>query len=218
MTTYSQIQTDLDKWLIRDDIAADASALASITNIAQADINRQVRTVAQEAHTVLSLTGRSIVAPTLFMEVKYMQLDDAANPSAGTLEYKSPELLRRHNSYQTARRTSYYTIEGDGSNDVQFTFAPEGNATTPPQIALGYYTRFATLVDGTDTNWLLANHYDIYLYAYLRAGAEFIQEDLLEERFAAKFNAALASLHKSEQRKRQRFGNMVSFGNPRGVV
>jgi len=218
MTTYAQIKTDVDKWLIRDDIAADTNAFDSITNIAQADINRRIRTVAQEAHTVLSLTGRSIAAPALFMEVKYMQLDDAASPSAGTLEYKAPEMLRRDNTYQNAARTSFYTIEGDGSNAVQFTFAPEGNATTPPQIALGYYTRFATLVADVDTNWLLANHYDIYLYAYLRAGAEFIQEDILEERFAAKFEAMVASLHKSEQRKRQRFGSMVAYGNPRGVV
>jgi len=218
MTTYSQIQTDLDKWLIRDDISSDANALASITNIAQAAINREVRTVAQEAHTVLSLIGRSVAAPALFMEVKYMQLDDASSPSAGTLEYKAPEMLRRDNTYQNASRTTFYTIEGDGSNAVQFTFAPAGNASTPPQIALGYYTRFATLVDGADTNWLLANHYDVYLYAYLRAGAEFIQEDVLEERFAAKFTAMVAALHKSEQRKRQRFGSMVAYGNPRGVV
>jgi len=81
MTTLAQLKTDVDAWLIRDDLAVDASFISMLL-LAEANINRDTRTVNQEAHATLSLTSASIATPALFREVRYIYLESASSPSA----------------------------------------------------------------------------------------------------------------------------------------
>ena len=57
------------------------------------------------------------------------------------------------------------------------------------------------------------------LYAALRASAEYIQEDMLEDRYAGKYDRAIEKMVKHENRKRSAGAvPKQAYGNPRMIV
>lgn len=219
MSTFGQLKTDVDAWLARDDVAVSGSDFPSITLIAEAYIAADVRTVVQETNDTLSVTGRSVDVPADFLELRWLYQDTTFQRE---VEYMTPEALRASPQWngQTGGFTMFYTIEGDGlANQEQFTFAPEGSATTPPQLPIGYWARFPALVNDPDTNWLIQNYYPVYLYAMLRASGEYLQEEALEDRYAAKYDDWVFNrLPKAENRKRARGNTLQTYGNPRSII
>ena len=219
MTTRAQLVTDVDEWLARDDVAA-GSNFDSILRIADAEIGRVVRTLIQELYVQLTFTGQTEPLPTNFLEFRSEPtLADAADPQAGKLVYMPPDVIRGDPAFQVANRGSFYSVIGDRSADnFLMLLAPPGSVTTPTLVDVQYIARFASLVNPSDTNWLLTNHYDVYLYATLRAAAEYLQEDALEDRYLIKFERANAQLAKMDNRRRIRMGTMVARGSPRAIV
>lgn len=219
MTTLATLQASVDAWLIRDDVAVTGTDWPVILLLAEAQIAREVRCGVQEKQTTLNFTGRSAVLPSNFLEVRNPFIDDATR----RMDYMTPEAIRRSDAWQNGRVGSFYTIEGEASGTppddrMQVTIAGPASVASPLSMTVNYYARFDPLVDGGDTNWLLTNHFDVYLYATLRAAAEYIQEDVLEDRFSAKFIGAVESLNIHENRKR--FGAMPKHASnsPRTVV
>ncbi len=98
------------------------------------------------------------------------------------------------------------------------TIAGPASATDTLDVEVRYWKRYAALTGGTDTNWLLANHFDVYLYGTARACAELIQEWELETKYAENYRTAVDKLARSENRKR--YGSMPkqASGSPRTAV
>ena len=109
-------------------------------------------------------------------------------------------------------------MTGTGDDRVAVIIASGASASSPLSVDVNYYRRFPALTNPTDTNWLIQNHYDVYLYAALRASCEYIQEDVLEDRYASKYERAIEKLQKHENRKRYTAAPKQAYGNPRGVV
>ena len=219
MTTLAQLKTSVDAWLARDDVAVSGSDFPQILLIAESNIARDVRCIVQEASTTLSFTGREVDLPADFLEVRNPFIDD----NIRKFEYKTPQALREARSWNDGRQGAFYTLEGSpdvsGSDDrVKMVIASEASASSPLDVDVNYYRRFPALVNDTDTNWLIQNHFDIYLYATLRASAEYIQEDTLEDRYQGKYDLAIERQQKHENRKRYTAVPKQSYGNPRGVV
>jgi len=219
MTTLAQLKTSVDAWLARDDVAVSGSDFPQILLIAESNIARDVRCVVQEATTTLTFTGRSADLPADFLEVRNPFIDD----NIRKFEYKTPQAIRESSGWDNGRVGAFYTLEGSpdvsGSDDrVKMVLAAAATASDPLDVEINYYRRFPALVNDTDTNWLLTNHYDIYLYATLRASAEYIQEDVLEDRYQAKYDNAIERQQKFENRKRYTAAPKQAYANPRGVV
>ena len=80
MTTLSQLQTSVDSWLARDDVAVSGSDWPQILLLAESDIARDVRCAVQETTTTLNFTGRSVDLPVQ---------DTAGYPRGGELEQRA---------------------------------------------------------------------------------------------------------------------------------
>lgn len=220
MTTLSQLKTSVDSWLARDDVAVSGTDFPEILLIAESDIARDFRFAVQEAQTTLNITGRSIDLPSDFLEPRNPFIDD----NVRKIEYMTPQAIRESRAWEDGRAGAFYTLEGNNASPLtasatfQVTIAGPGSVSTPVDLVINYWARFPALVNDPDTNWILVNHYDIYLYATLRAACEYIQEDVLEDRYAAKYERVIEKQNKHENRKR--FGAMPkqAYGNPRGVV
>jgi hypothetical protein len=98
------------------------------------------------------------------------------------------------------------------------TIAGPASVASPLTVEVNYNARFTALTADPDTNWLLANHFDVYLYATLRAACEFIQETTLEDRYGAKYDRSSSRQNRLEQRKRTGLMPKQAYGNPRTVV
>ena len=219
MSTLAQLKTSVDAWLARDDVAVSGTDFPQILLIAESNIARDVRCIVQEASTTITFTSREADLPADFLEVRNPFVDD----NVRKFEYKTPQAIREASSWESGRQSAFYTLEGSpdvsGSDDrVKMVLAASPTASSPTDVEINYYRRFPALVNDTDTNWLLQNHYDIYLYATLRAAAEYIQEDTLEDRYQAKYELAIEKQQKHENRKRYTAVPKQAYANPRGVV
>ena len=222
MTTRLRLQQAVDAWLARDDIAVSGSDFDVILLIAESMIATEVRCVVNELATTLTFTDRSQDLPQNYNGLR--NIFNAAAP-ADKIEYMTPEAIRQSAAWVNGRVGSFYTIEGGTQTEdderVQITIAGPASVAAPLNLEVLYHARFAALDNDGDDNWLLRNHFNVYLYATLRAAAEYAeagQNEMLEDRYQAKFDAAVEALNKNENRKR--FGAMPKHasGSPRAVV
>jgi hypothetical protein len=136
----------------------------------------------------------------------------------------TPKAIRQSNAWAAGRGRvgSFYTLEGNptvvGDERVKMVIAAPASVTTPLSVDVNYYARFGGLVLDADTNWLLVNHFDVYLYAALRASCEYIQEDILEDRYASKYDRAIEKQSKHENRKRFAAMPKQQYSSPRAII
>ena len=218
MTTLSQLKTSVDAWLVRDDIAVSGTDFPQILLNAESQIARHYRFVQQEQDTTLTLTSRRGDLPANVIELRNPFIDD----NVRKFEYKTPQALREAPSWDSGRQTAFYTIEGGGGTSpddrAQIVVNTNPTASDPVDIDILYWARFDPLVADTDTNWLLQNHYDVYLYETLYQAAIYIQEVELAESYLAMCKEMRNDFKIQENRKRYTAVPKQSYAHPRGVV
>jgi len=218
MTTLLKLKQSVDSWLSRDDVAVSGTDFDIILLLAESEIAVDARAVVQEAQTTLVFDGRAQDLPADYLQERNPFIDDNVRKIA----YMTPKALREDGPWQTGRTGAFYTLEGGGGTPpddrVQMIIAAPASAATTLSIIVNYYSRFAGMTDDADTNWLLQNHFNIYLYATLRAAAEYIQEDILEDRYKGKYDQAIAKFTVHENRKRFSAMPKQAYNSPRAVV
>ena len=221
MTTLAQLKTSVDAWLIRDDVAVSGSDFAQILLNTESEIAREYRFVQQETSTTLTFTGQSADLPADYLEPRNPFIDD----NIRKFEYKTPQALRESSGWQNGRAGQAYTLEGGGKyvgftgdDRVAMTIAGPASVASPLDIEVYYWRRWPALVNDPDTNWLLQNHFDIYLFECLFQAAVYIQETEM----AATYRGMVMDLRnrQSKHENRKRYGAMPkqSYGSPRAIV
>lgn len=222
MSTLAQLKASVDAWLARDDVGVTNVDFPQILQIAESEISRDFRFAVQEASANLVFTGQSVDLPDDFLEARNPFIDSTTR----VINYMTPKVLRESIYFQSGQPGGqFYTIEGQnaapltaGATNLQMTIAGPGTPTEPVTIGINYWARFPALVLDPDTNWILQNHYDIYLYATLRVACEYIQEDILEDRYQQKYDRCVEMQNRHENRKRYTAAPKQAYGNPRTVV
>jgi hypothetical protein len=224
MTTISQLQVSVDSWLVRNDVAVTGSDFNQILLIAESSIARNYRFLVQEVTTTLTFTGRSEDLPADFLEVRNPFIDD----NIRKFEYQTPQAIRENSAWANGRAGAFYTLEGseDTVNNpavddrVKMTIAGPASASSPLSVDVNYYRRFPALDTGTptDSNWLLTQHYDVYLYETLHAAAVYLQERELAADYLGLCQGLRNEFKLQENRKRFAAVPKQAYANPRGVV
>jgi hypothetical protein len=148
-----------------------ASSIPSFITLAEAQIRRDIRVRAQETNA-----------------------DILMNATARELTYLPPERFYDSSIYSSSGEPSAYTLEGDN-----IIFAPEPSATSTTNAKMLYVKAFDALSADTDTNWLLTNAYDVYLYGTLMHSAPFIGEDERLQVWAMGYNEAVRKVNRTDQ-------------------
>ena len=188
LSTYANLKAAVASWLKRSDLTTQ---IPDFIALAEARIRRDVRCRAMETEATGTLAAATLVFPTRFLEARQVSLN-------GYLcEYVTPQQFDDTNTagYQ-------YTIKGE-----YFHFQ-----SSSWDYDIEYYAGFAAFSDDGDTNWLLTNAPDIYLWASLAEAYNFVQGD--PSKWLALYAKANADLRASENRARSG-GPMVA--RPYGV-
>jgi len=215
MTTRAELMADLDSWLTRSDLTSSADA-DTMLRIAQATINRRVRVRDQEKTTQLTATSRTTALPSDFLSLRSLSLDSALDRN---VEFLTPERIREAPIWNnqggglTDNTALAFSIEG-----LNIVLAPAPTATAPVTLDIVYFSKFADLVNDTDTNWLLTNAYDVYLWAILMAAGVYLEDENLEAKFENRMEKAMEELRVSERRARFNGAALISTGSPRRIV
>lgn len=188
--TYTELQTEISSWMNRTDFTS--GQLQTFINLAEADIRSEVKTRRDVVLATGTLTGEALTLPTTFREVRRFA---TAGKVRSYVEPQTYETLK-----QTGVSSGYYTIIGA---DLYVLGGASGTAYT-----LLYVAALAPFATGSDTNWLLQNYPQIYLYAACKHAAAFLKDPQGAQGYDALWRQAVAVLNNVE-RESQGGGQMI---------
>ena len=162
--SYSGLITALGDWLNRTDLNDRAE---TFIQMAEKRLSRDDR-VRDLARTPLEVSGGSAELPADFLSLETLTHtgDETAQIRMGSMMNVRDE--RRHRRSGGQPRVA--AVEGD-----TLYLGPSADRTYDMELV--YWRGFTPLGTGNLSNWLLAEHPDIYLYSSLVESAPYIRED-----------------------------------------
>lgn len=174
-----------------------AGLKATFVALAEAEIRRRVRVRAMEVtDDAFSQSAQSTALPTGFIDMRSVSLNET---NQRKLDYLTPDMLRSSRVWDSSGGPHAYTIEGDN-----LVVAPFESAVT---LVLVYFKAFDALSAGSDTNWLLNNAYDVYLYLTLKHAAIAWLDPEAAAGYAAVADQAINNVNK--EHRWSRIGNPI---------
>lgn len=166
ITNYGTLKTVIADTLNRDDLA---SVVPQFVGLAHAQINRRVRSHRQIARASLTLDAQFEALPADWLQTIGIAVN--ANPMRVLTQIGMDDLTRyRTSTDNTTDAPVYFAHNG---TDIELFPTPATSYTG--QIT--YYAKVAALVADSDTNSLLTNHPDLYLYSALIHSAPYLKDD-----------------------------------------
>lgn len=197
MTTFAVLKSDVADWLLRDDLT---TVIPSFVRNAEAAIRRDIRVSNQETSASITVTNGTGSLPDGFIEAYRVTVDST---TYWHLNYLTPSYMYSSEIYNETGTAEAYTIEG--SNII---IRPQASAT----VLMGYVKAFDALSDDTDTNWLLTNAYDVYLYGTLVQAAPYIKDDARLPMWQQMYANAVAATNKTSKFGRASGAPLRTFG------
>ena len=112
-----------------------------------------------------------------------------------TLQFLTPQQMTNFAASNQTGDTRYYTIEAN-----QFRVRPTLSDTATIEIT--YYQRIPSLSDDVDTNWVLQQESDLYLYGSLAEAERYLKNDARVALWESEYQKALIQLDGSDKRDR----------------
>lgn len=185
---YPELQTAIAGWLHRSDLATKAPEFIAL---AESRLNRLLRlSVMESSEPVVAVTGsRFIAIPAGFIEPLALWIELASGRSE--LRFYQASALPVSSS---SGEPDCWTVDG-----VNIAF--ERPADQAYSLTLRMLKSFS-LSDAQQTNWLLTNHPDLYLYGALIESAPYIRDDTRTAFWQERFDRALSEVQAKENRTR----------------
>jgi hypothetical protein len=185
LSTYDGLCATVADWLNRADLTA---IIPTFVALAEAGMGKdeRFRTQSLTVRSQALLTSAVVTLPPDYLEMTALRLVGVAPQVMGseTLEYMAPaDLDEIRSAYASGGQPRYYTIVG---KSLEVLPAPD-KAYTAEML---YYGRAPALSSTNQTNVILANHPDLYLYGVLMQAAPYLKDD---ERIAV-WSAAYGTL------------------------
>lgn len=174
VSTYDLLQTEIAGWLNRQDLAAE---IPTFVRLLEARINRKTRCWQMVKRAYAPLTpGEYTPLPADYLELKRARI--VALPGGGALQ--QPQKPLEYASMSEIDRIQAETV----INQMPRWYCIVGNAIrlapVPDQqyvVEIIYYAKMPSLAENAQTNWLLADHPDIYLYGALVGASRYLKAD-----------------------------------------
>lgn len=166
LSTYADLKSAVAGWLHRTDLT---SVIPDFISLCEANISRDLRVRAMEQTATGTLSATTLAIPTGFLEVRRVVLGTSEQ------EYVTPNVF-----YEIREGvTGQYTVLG-----TNFVFQ-----SSSADYSIDYYKKFDALSGASDTNWLLTNHPDVYLFGALSESALYTHDD--PSRWMGKYRMAV---------------------------
>jgi hypothetical protein len=181
ISNYSELQTALENWSHRADLT---SVLPDFIVLAEAKLNRELRTRQMELETTLTPVAGVCTLPTDYLSLRRAYINTSVPVE---LEYLPPEQFRLKYPV-TAGGSKYFTIEGES-----LLLADRGSTA----VKILYYQTLPDLATNS-TNWLLTAHPDLYLSVAMAELSDYIKDNNGVQKWNSKAMALLESVKGSD--------------------
>lgn len=179
---YLGLRQQVARWLNRTDLDTQ---IPNFVRMAEQEHRRDVRAQAMEQVFTGSLQAGALFYPPDFLEARLLMVDGVE---------------RSFVTLSTFRRLQQLGIKRPAFTHVGQSLEVLGSESG--QFVLDYWAQFPSLIDDTDSNWLLQNAYDVYLWKSCEKGCVWLRDAEGATAYRALYDAALASLNQSEYDKR----------------
>lgn len=165
LTNYGELKTTIADWLNRDDLTA---VIPDFITLATAQVNRRVRHWRAVKRATATADSQFLTLPSDWLEGRNIQLSTDPVTPLRFASIQQMDEFRASNS--TQGRPCWYAIHG---TYLEFVPVPDSSYT----CEMTYYAKLAAMSADTDTNWLLTNFPDAYLYGSLLNAAPYLGDD-----------------------------------------
>lgn len=191
ISNYSELQTAVASWLHPGGGNPLSAIIPDFITLAESKLNRRLRLRAME--TVATGTISATVAlPSDFLEIK--SITTTVSGSTYKLDYCDPSEITGD-----ASTTYRYTVVG---SNLKFPTVGTGQTYT-----LTYYAKLPALSAGA--NWLITNAPEVYLYAALVEGCEYIHDPERVGQYTQLLENSIANIEAAERADRYASGLRV---------
>lgn len=176
--THSQLKAAIQTWFVRD----MSSEIADIITLTEAEIRKDVRCQAMETLATGTLTGETLAFPTGFVWAKRLKVGRYIKEYVTQADYADFDAQDSQTDVFTIIGQDIYILDGASGDDY----------------SLIYFKAFTAFSDDGDTNWLLTNHPDVYLWGGCRQAA-ILTKDVEEfQRFSGLYASAVSRVNRNE--------------------
>lgn len=177
--TYAELKSNIAAWFKRTDAT---SVIATFVALAEADIRNDVRVQAMEQRTTGTMTGETLDHPARLLAARQLLIGE------DNYGYVTPEEYERMSG-------------GNVFTSIGSKFYVKG-ASAGTAYTLVYFQADAALSADGDTNWVLTNAPDVYLWAALRHASLWALDDAAVAKFAQLYAGSVDRLNRREQQAR----------------
>lgn len=197
ITDYASLMMDASEYSGNTNFA---HVYPRLIGLAEAKLNRALRTADMEATATVALSNGAGPLPTDFLEMISLTGPNSYQVNA----VSQAELYARFKNY--GGTPAGYYING---NTITLSPSTTGNAT------ILYYAKIPNLSVSTPTNWLLLRAPDVYLYALLEEIGIMSRDPAAAQAMSAMKDAAVQGLRIDDERARWSNSKVVVRGlNP----
>ena len=162
--TYSELQDAIASWCQRDDLS---SIIPTWVTFATSAFNRKLRSPEMESRDQSTIDEEYTALPDDFLEIISIVDSDSRE-----LRYMGRQQFAAIVAAGGTPDVPIYTIE-----DYQLRVYPAPTVSESLLVTILYYEQIAPLVDAGDTNWLLTDYPDAYLYGALIHARAWLHDD-----------------------------------------
>ncbi len=203
---YARLLEDALTYSARTNLRTEIRPMADAIHMR---IRRDVRAQEQELRAVFTAaeaTPNEIRLPSNFLGARSVT---TTVPFRRTLERYSPELIRESRFWDASGEPKAYSVERG-----RLVLAPR--PVGPVSVEVVYFASFDRLEEAEDTNWLLQNAYDLFLYALVAEIFRYSQDLPMANEFERQYEQALARF--MDREKQSRYGGSAFIRPRTGVV
>lgn len=191
LATYDDLVKEIIRWSQRDDqYEAIPDFIALAEDYMYANEIEPLRLRSMETISTALTAGQYLALPDNFEYMRSVRL--VTNDGGGELRYQAPEAMFKN---PATGRPSFFTIVG---NEIQFGRVPDSDYT----IEVQYYRKAEPLTKDNQTNEVMTKHPSLYLFGALAQLFALTVDLQQENKYTAKFLAALKGANKSAKKAR----------------
>ncbi len=198
ITSYTTLISAAKTYLNRSDISDDQ--IKEFISLAEASFNRVLRTRNQIKRSTSDVSTQFVTLPTDLLELYNIQLNSDPIVRLEQVSLSALDTLKSQST--TTGKPRYFAITG---SDLEFYPSPD----TTYEIEVIYFSTITPLATDAETNFLITNHNDIYLFGTLVQAEPWLMNDERIGVWGAFLGKAIEELRVSDERSQTESGTIV---------
>ncbi len=191
LDTFDNLKKEIADYSHRNDMGTRLDTFIQLAENAMYSNGVQpLKVRSMETVSTAATAGQYVELPPDFESARSVRL--VLGDNSGELRYQAPEQLFKH---VATGKPLFYTIVG---NEIQFGRVPDSDYT----LEIQYFRKAQPLTTLNQTNEILTNHPQIYLFGALAMLFSFAQDTEQESSYTLKFIGAIQGANQADKKGR----------------